>query len=365
MKRTSDAPRLRALPLAAICAGFFMVILDTTIVNSALPALRRDLGTGVSGLQWVVNGYTLAFAALLLSGGALGDRLGSRGVFQTGVGVFTLASSACALAPTSTTLVLARTVQGAGAALSVPTSLALLRAAAPDPAARARAVGIWGGVGGVGAAAGPVLGGLLTASAGWRWVFAVNLPVGVACLVLTARYCARSRADRGRGLDPAGQLLALLTLGALSLGLVESGSRGWGDPLVVTALALVPLGIGAFLLAERRTADPMLPPGLLSRPAVRTGAAVGLLINLGFYGQLFVVNLYLQQVRQLSPLQAGLALLPEAGLVSVGSLLSGRLTGRSGPRTAMVIGLALGAGGLLGLAMAGARTPYWELVPSL
>jgi DHA2 family methylenomycin A resistance protein-like MFS transporter len=365
MDRTADAHRLRPLPLLAICAGFFMIILDTTIVNAALPVLRRDLGTGVSGLEWVVNGYTLVFAALLLSGGALGDRLGSHGVFMTGVALFGAASAACALAPDTAVLVLARAAQGAGAALCVPTSLALLRASAPDAAARARAVGVWGGVGGVAAASGPVLGGLLTGWLGWRAVFAVNPAVAVACLVLTARHVPRPAADRGRGLDPLGQALALVALGALSLGLIEAGVRGFHDPLVLGSLAVALGAAAAFVAAERRCPDPMLPPALFTVPALRTGTAVGLLINLGFYGQLFVVNLALQQLRGMSPLVAGLALLPEAGLVSLGSLLSGRLTGVAGPRPAMLVGLGCAAAGLVGLALAGAQAPYAVLVAPL
>jgi DHA2 family methylenomycin A resistance protein-like MFS transporter len=365
MDRTPEPRGLRPLPLLAICAGFAMIILDTTIVNAALPALRRDLGTGVSGLQWVVNGYTLVLAALLLSGGALGDRLGSHGVFMAGVALFGAASAACALAPDTVVLVLARAAQGIGAALCVPTSLALLRASAPDPAARARAVGVWGGVSGVAAASGPVLGGLLTGWLGWRSVFAVNPAVAIACLVLTARHVPHPAADRRRGLDPLGQALSLVALGALSLGLIESGVRGFGDPLVLGSLGIALAGGAGFAAAELRSSDPMLPPRLFRSATLRTGTAVGLLINLGFYGQLFVINLALQQLRGMSPLVAGLALLPEAGLVSVGSVLSGKLTGIAGPRPSMLIGLSLGATGLVGLALAGAHAPYAMLVAPL
>jgi MFS transporter, DHA2 family, methylenomycin A resistance protein len=351
--------------LAAICLAYFMVILDATIVNVALPALRADLGTGVSALQWVVDGYTLMFAALLLSGGALGDRLGPRPVFQGGLWLFVAASAACGLAPSATVLVLARLVQGVGAALAVPASLALLRAGHPDPALRARAVGVWGAIAGIAAASGPVLGGVLVAAASWRLVFFVNLPIGLAALALAARHVP-APAPRPRALDPVAQATAVVGLGALTVALIQAGRAGATAPPVIAAFAVFVLAAVAFVTVERRAADPMLPPGLFGAPTFSGATVVGLLINLGFYGQLFVINLYFQEVRHLSPLMAGLALLPEAGLVSIASALSGRFTARAGsPRPTMLIGLTLGGAGLLGLLAAGRATPYSALVVPL
>jgi DHA2 family methylenomycin A resistance protein-like MFS transporter len=343
----------------AVCLGYFLVILDATAVTVALPVIQGDLGTSVGDLQWVVDGYTLIFAALLLPGGAIGDRLGARRVFLAGLALFAAASLACGLAPGIQFLVAARLAQGLGAALLVPTSLALLRAAYEDAAARARAFGVWGGIAGLAAAGGPVLGGLLSGTVSWRWVFLVNVPVCALGFLLTLRHVPATEPRPGRGLDPAAQVVAVVALGAVTYALIEVGHGGFANRWVPAGLAMFAAGAAAFILLERRAREPMLPLGLFSSAHFSAGNAVGLLINFGFYGQLFVMSLYFQQVRGYSPLVAGLAFLPEAGLVSVGSALSGRVTGRSGgPRTAMLTGLVIGGAGLLGLAFAGRGTAY-------
>jgi DHA2 family methylenomycin A resistance protein-like MFS transporter len=335
--------------LLAICMGYFMVILDTTIVNAALPALRTDLGADVTGLQWVVDGYMLVLAAGLLSGGALADLLGARRVCQWGLLAFVVASIACGAAPNLPVLIAARILQGVGAALAVPASLALLRAANPDRQARARAVGIWGGVAGGAAAAGPILGGLLVGLVGWESVFLVNVPIGLAACWLIAR-TVPAPAPRPRSLDLVGQVLAALALTALTVALIEHAHVG----VAVVAAAVFLLAGAAFVLAERRAHDPMLPLGLFRDGTLSAGTAVGLLINLGFYGELFVLNLYLQEPRHLSALVAGLALLPQMGMAAIGSALSGRYTAATGgPRRTMLVGLLIGAAGLLGLMIAG------------
>jgi len=350
------------VPLVAVSLGYFMVILDATAVNLALPALGQDLGGGITGLQWVVDGYTLTFAALLLSAGVAGDRFGPRRVFLTGLVLFTAASAGCALAPAIGVLVLVRLIQGAAAALLVPSSLALLQASYPDRAMRARAVGLWGGIGGLAAASGPVLGGALTAAASWRLVFAINIPVGLLAWWLTRRRVASPPGQRDRRGDPIGQITAIVALTALIAGLIEAGPHGWASWPVAAGLAIAAAGAVAFVAAQRRVRSPMLPLALLRRPALSGGSVVGLLINLGFYGQLFAYSLYLQQVRGDSPLIAGLSLLPEAVAVPVASVLSGRLTSRRGPRGTMITGLVLGAAGLLGLIVTAHGTPYWVLV---
>ena len=350
--------RAPVAPLLALCVGYFMVILDTTIVNVALPALRHDLHAGLSELQWTVAGYTLVFAALLLTGGALGDRLGARSVFQAGLAVFVLASLVCGLAPNAATLIVARLAQGVGAALSVPASLALLRTAYPDDAARVRAVGVWGGVAGVAAAAGPVLGGVLVAVASWRLVFFVNVPIGILGMVLTARHVpAPDR--RPRGLDPIAQLAGILALAGLALGLIEGGHNRWGSALVLAGFVAFVAAGALFIAVERRAGDRMLPLALFGSRPFAGGTAIGLLINLGFYGEMFVLNLYFQQVRGYSALLAGLALLPQMGVVAVGSWASGRFTSRMGStRPTLLIGLLVGAAGLLGfIATAGSGYP--------
>ncbi len=347
---------MRHMPLIAICLGYFMVILDATVVNVALPALGHDLGGGVSGLQWVVDGYTLVFAGLLLSAGSLGDRLGGRRVFVLGLALFTLASAACATAPSVPLLVSARVAQGLGAALLVPSSLALLRAAYDDPRERARAIGIWGAVAGIAAASGPVIGGVLVAAISWRAVFLLNLPVGVAALLLARRHLPAAGERTGIGLDPVGQVLAVAALTLLTFGVIEKALV----PLLVS-LAL----LAAFVACEHRTRAPMLPLGLFHNPTFSGASFVGLAINLGFYGQLFVVSLYFQQVRGWSALATGLALLPEGIFVAISSALSGRAMGRVGPRLPMIAGLLLGGAGLSGLAAAGEHTSYVLLVPPL
>jgi DHA2 family methylenomycin A resistance protein-like MFS transporter len=353
------------LPLIGICLGYFMVILDATAVNVALPDLGRELQGDVAGLQWVVDAYTLVFAALLLSGGALGDRLGSRRVFLAGLGLFTAASAACAAAPTVGFLVGARVAQGIGAALLVPSSLAVLRATYADAAERARAVGVWAAVAGIAAASGPIIGGLLVTSVSWRAVFVLNVPVGAVALLLAARYVAADGARRGGGFDPAGQVAGILALACLTFGLIEGGDAGWGSAVPLAALALSVVAFAVFLATERRAAAPMLPLELFRSRVFSASAFVGAAINFGFYGQLFVISLYFQQVRGYSALATGLAMLPEGLFVSVASAFAGRLTARVGPRVPMLIGLTTGGLGLVGLVVAGPETPYPVLIAPL
>src|SRR3954468_16335589 len=327
------------MPLPALSLGYFMVILDATAVNVALAPLGRSLHAGTSELQWVVDAYAVVFAALLITMGSVADRAGARRVLVGGLTLFTAASAGCGLAPSAGTLVAARAVQGLGAAIVVPASLSLLRAAYPDPAARARAVGAWGGIAGLAAASGPVLGGLLAGGPGWRAVFFLNVPVGLAAIALAVRYLP-AVAPRPAALDLPAQAAAALALGALTYGFIEDSGP---------ALALAALAGLAFVAVERRAAQPMLPRTLVRSPGFASGSVVGLLINLGFYGQLFVLGLWLQHERGLSAVGAGLALLPMAGAVPVASYVSGRVMGRSGPGAAMIARLTLGAPGFLGM----------------
>jgi DHA2 family methylenomycin A resistance protein-like MFS transporter len=260
-------------------------------------------------------------------------------------------------------LIAARAVQGVGAAMAVPSSLALLRAAYPDQRERARAFGVWGGIAGIAAAGGPVLGGALTASVSWRAVFMVNLPVGLVALWLTRWHVTATSGRAGAsGINPVGQVAAVASLGGLILALIEGGELGWGRPVVVGGLVAFVVFGAAWLVAQARSRDPMLPLGLLRSPTFSGSIAVGLLLNLGFYGQLFVMSLYLQHVRRDSPSLAGVALLPEALAVLVASPLSGRVTGRIGPRLPMTSGMLVGAAGFAALALARPGTPYGLLV---
>jgi DHA2 family methylenomycin A resistance protein-like MFS transporter len=351
--------------LVAICVAYFMAILDATVVNVALPALGRGLHTTTSGLEWVVDAYSLTFAALLLSAGALADRRGAKAVFQSGVALFAAASLACGLAPSTAVLVAARAVQGVGAALAVPASLALLQAAYLDQAARRREFGIWGGVAGIAAGAGPVLGGALVTGLGWRSVFFVNLPIAAIGLTLGARHLP-APAPRSHGVDPAGQAAGVVALAALTAALIEAGSFGWASAVVLGGLGVFAVSAAAFVAIEHHAGAPMLPLGLFASAGFSTASAVGLLINLGFYGELFVLSLYLQQVDHLSPLLAGVALLPQMAMAVVGSTISGRVMARRGPRLPMLVGLAAGAAGLAALGVAaGPPRPYWPLAAAM
>ncbi|WP_030746150.1 MFS transporter [Streptomyces sp. NRRL S-31] len=349
-------------PLPVVCAGYFMVILDVTIINVAVPVVGRDLAASLTGIQWITDGYTLVLAGFLMTGGALGDRLGNRRVFCAGVTVFTLASAACAAAPGAAFLVAARMAEGFGAALIVPGSLALLQEAYPEPAARSRAFGLWGAMAGIAASAGPLLGGLLVSTLGWRWVFLVNLPVGAACLALTPRYVAPSPRRTDRALDRPAQAAVVAAVALLTAALNEAGRRGWSDPAVLTGLALALAAGAAFVLRERFARTPALPPRLLRSRELGGATAVGLLFNFGFYGMVFTASLYFQHERGYSALRTGLALFPAVAVTMFASVLSGRLSRRTGHRPLVVSGMLLGALGLGGWAAAGTDPAYALLV---
>ncbi len=271
------------MPLLALCLGYFMTILDVTIVNVALVNIKERLSANVTGLQWIVDGYALVFASLLLTGGDLGDRIGRRKVFLLGLALFTLASALCSLAPSLLVLQIARAFQGLGAALLVPTSLALLNTIFPDARKRAQAIGIWAAVASIGATSGPLLGGLLVNTFGWRSIFLINIPIGILCFLLTSRSIAPSTPQGGRSLDLAGQGASVLTLGMLTFALIEGNSLGSRSPLILAAYAGSVLFFLLLLLREKTTRDPMLPFGHASRlcdrrrtPRPRVGSCMGL-----------------------------------------------------------------------------------------
>ncbi len=345
-------------PLVALCLGYFMVVLDVTVVTVAVPIIGRQLDASVTSLQWVVDGYTLVFAALLLSGGALGDRIGGKPVFLVGLVVFGLTSAVCGFAPNVAVLIIARLAQGIGAALLVPASLALLRAAYPDRAGRARAFGIWGSVAGIAAAAGPVLGGLLVSGLGWRWVFFLNVPVAAVALPLTARYVPAAPGSRLAARDRIGQLTGGLCLVGLVGAVNEAGRLGWSAPPVLAGFAVFALGLAGFLAAERTAAAPMLPLALFRSGEFSAATVIGLLLNIGFFGFVFAAPLYFEQVRGWSAAGTGLALLPAVVSPALVSALAGRVVGRRGPRWPATVGLVCGALGLLGWLAVATRTPY-------
>jgi DHA2 family methylenomycin A resistance protein-like MFS transporter len=290
------------LALVAVCMGFFVIQLDATIVNVALPAIGRVLGGSVGGLQWVVDAYTLPLAALLLTAGSRADSLGARRLFLIGLGVFGAGSAACAVAPTLPSLVVARAVQGLGAAALLPCSLALIVHQFPDRRARARALGVWGGVASVGLAAGPLLGGGLVSFVGWRAIFLVNVPICLAVAALIGLWVDETPRRHAARADLPGTALGTAALACVSGGCIEAGHLGWTAPLPVGLLAFGVGGGAAFLVAESRHTAPMLPLTIFRSPAFSSAVAVGVLFNLCLYGTLLCLTLFLQRVLSRPPL---------------------------------------------------------------
>jgi len=363
MTRVALPPRL-PLILTAASFGFTIVQLDVTIVNVALDAIGREFGAPTASLQWVVDAYTLLLAALLLSAGALGDRLGPRRVFLAGIVLFAVSSAACGLAQSSLQLILSRAVQGAAAALLVPPSLALItHAAAGDDKARSWAVGWWTASGGVSIAAGPVIGGLLIGALGWRWVFLVNLPLCLAALALTLAYVPEVPPREKRPLDLPGQALAFAALTLLVGAVIEGGHRGWSDPLVLGALIGGLLAVAAFLAVETRSAHPAVPLDVFRTRMVWSAVVVGVAVNFTYYGVIFVLGLFLQRSAGYSVLQAGLAFLPLTATFIVANLLSGRFVQRFGPARTMAGGVVVATIGYALTSRLGPETPFWLMVP--
>ncbi|RKP49100.1 MFS transporter [Trinickia fusca] len=352
--------------LIAAALGFVVVLLDVSVVNVALDALRREFATDVAGLQWVLNAYTLVFAALLLTSGVLGDRFGSRRVFLCGFTLFTLASVACGLATDLTMLVGARLIQGVGASLLVPNSLAMLQRAFPDKLQRSRAVGWWSAIGGISLAAGPVLGGVLVTHWGWRSIFLVNLPIGLLGGFLTLRYAAADGAGHNRSLDWPGQIAAVLSLAALTASLTEVGRLGWGSAWVQGGLLLAVVGVAGFICIESRSKSPMLQLGLFRVPAFSISSISGVIVNFAYYGLIFVFSLFFQIEQRLSPEQTGMAFLPMTIVLMAVNVLAGRLITRVGARPLMVLGLLIAASGYLLLLPVRIDGAYgWLVVPML
>jgi DHA2 family methylenomycin A resistance protein-like MFS transporter len=335
------------LALAALCLAFFVVQLDATIVNIALEAIRDDLGGSLAGQQWVVDGYVIALAAGMLGAGCAGDRFGARRVCLLGLGVFGVASALCAVAPDVGALLLARVAQGVGAAALLPCSLALIVRQFPDPRRRAHALGVWGGFGSLGMAAGPVLGGALVVTLGWRLIFLVNLPCCLLAVLLIRAYADGTAARLAGRFDLVGLTLGALGMAAMVAAFIESDQLTrhpwWPAGLCAAAVVLLVL----FVRHESRTVDPLLP--LMMFRDLRYSAATGLgfLFNFGMYGALLCLTLYLQGTRHLSAWHAGLLVLPMTFAIGVGSTASGPITGRFGPRPPMVIGFAAGGVGAL------------------
>ena len=343
--------------LIAVLLGFFIVMLDATIVNVALADIGTDLDAPMASLQWVVDSYTLVFAAFLLTSGAACDRLGARDVYLLGLLLFGVLSVVCALAPTGGTLVAARAAQGAGASAVVPGSLALLAVIYTEPDARSRAIGLWGGAGGIAAAVGPVLGGVLVSWIGWRAVFWVNIPIIAVACRLTLRSLPAPAARHGRAIDPLGQLLSVLGLAALTYGMIAGGESGLSNSSAA-AICCGAAVLAGLVVVEHHVDDPMLPMPLFREARFTVSALVGLALNISFFGQLFVLSLFFQRYLGYAPWLAGLALAPQACSAVIASPLGGRSTARIGAPATMLIGLLTGAAGFGSLVGVTEGTPY-------
>ena len=352
-----------SLVLAAAMTGIALVSLDVSVVNVALEALRRSFSVQIDGLQWVLNVYTLAYAVLLLSAGALSDRVGARTVFLLGSAIFTLSSLACGLAPSFDVLLVARTVQGIGAAMLVPSSMAILQQTFPDAGKRARAIGLWAGVGSLALAGGPVLGGALIAGIGWRSVFLINLPLGLLGFWLMFRHAPRLPATRRRGLDLPGQLIATMALVCLVGAMTQASTVGWSDPWIVAGLVVGSILFAGFLIVEAQSSQPMVPLGLFRDRSFSTAIHVGIVANFVFYGLVFVLSLFFQIVQDKTAFQTGLAFVPMTGVLLFMNIAAGRLIGRFGVRPVMLVGLTMSSLGYAMMLTVDAGSSYAAFVP--
>lgn len=350
MRTSPTSPRQSSrLALLATSLGFVLICLDVTVVNVALARMRASLAIDATALEWVVNAYTLAFACLLLTAGALADRFGARRVFIGGFAVFTCASIGCGLSGGAAVLIASRVLQGVGAALCVPSSLALLGAAFPEAHARAKAVSIWAGTAALALGAGPLVGGVLVDRFGWQSIFLINVPIGIAGIWLTLKHAPETVRHAARRIDLAGQLLAVVTLAALTYAVIESG-HGWTSATVLTSLAAALAGGALFIAVEARHTQPLLPLALFRNAVLNVSSITGLTLNFGYYGLMFAMSLFFQTARHDTPLETGIAFLPMTAVVTVANVVSGRLTARFGHRLPMVVGQSLAALGYLALA---------------
>ncbi len=345
---TEPSRRRRMLVLAICCMSLFIVGVDITIVNIALPAISADLDAPMSGLQWIMDSYTLVMASFLMLAGSTADRVGRRRIFQTGLVLFTIGSLLCSVAPSLGWLVGARILQAIGGSMLNPVAMSIVTNTFTEPRERARAIGLWGAVFGLSMALGPVLGGLLVTGIGWRGIFWVNVPVGIAAVILAGRFVPESKAPRPRRFDPVGQLLIIVLLAGATFAIIEGPHRGWGSPLIVTLFA-VAVAAGAVLVRyESGRREPLLDPRFFRSTPFAGATVIAVCAFTAIGGFLFLNALYLQDVRGFSPLHAGLLTLPMAAANLVASPLSGRLVGSHGARLPLVGSAAFTlAGGLL------------------
>ncbi|MDL5155626.1 MFS transporter [Actinomycetospora termitidis] len=356
-------PVHRPLVLALTCTGVLLVGIDMTAVNVALPAIGREFGTGASGLSWTIDAYTLVLAATLMAGSSAADRFGRKRVFCLGLTVFAVASALCALAPGLGWLVAFRALQAVGGSMLNPVAMAILSSIYPGRTERARALGVWGGVTGLSLAVGPIVGGALVDSPlGWRWIFLINVPIGLLGMALTRRFVPESRADRPRRFDPVGQVLIAVALTALTFGVIEGPHLGWASPAVVCVFVLAVLAVAVFVAYEQRRREPLLDLRFF-RSVPFSGANVVAMVGFASLGSfLYLSSIYLEQARHFSPLETGLILVPLAAVSVVWGPVSGHVLARWGARPCLVVGgVSYVVAGLL-LSTVTTTTPIWLLL---
>jgi EmrB/QacA subfamily drug resistance transporter len=351
--------------LAAVSFGLFMIMLDNTIVNVALPSIERSLHLKISELEWVVTGYALTFGALMLTGGKLADLLGRRLIFVVGLVIFTLSSLACGLAGSASVLIGARVIQGIGAALMNPATLSIITVTFP-PRQRGTAIGIWAGVSALALAIGPLVGGLLTERINWNWIFYINVPIGALGILAAFAFIDESRdTSNEQRPDIPGLFTSALGLFALSYALIEANNYGWTSTRIITAFAVAVVSLVAFVLLELRQRLPMLELGLFRNRGFAGANGVMLLVGLAMFGVFFYVSLYVQQILGYSPVQAGASFLPWTVLIILIAPQAGRISDRIGPRPLVAGGMVLLAGSLLWFSHMGLNESFWGLLPGM
>jgi EmrB/QacA subfamily drug resistance transporter len=352
--------REKVAVLLTMCFALAMAMLDNTVVNVALPTIARDLSAGISELQWIIDGYVLAFASLLLTGGIAGDRYGRKRVFLGGLAIFTLASLLCGIAATDTQLIWARGLQGVGAAFLMPGTLSIITVTFP-PHERAKAIGLWAGISGLALALGPTLGGWMVENWGWESVFFLNVPIGIVAFLVATRTVTESRSEQARSLDLPGVLLGTAGLLGLTFGLIEANVRGWSDPLIVASLTAAVVLLGAFLWWEARNPHAMMPLSYFRIPAFAAGNAVAFAVSLGMFSIFLFFTLYMQIVRGYSPMEAGVRFLPMTLMIVITAPNAGRVAQKIGSKAPMTYGLLLVGSGMLAMTQVTPQTPYGAL----
>ena len=354
--------RRRLLVLAICCMSLFIVGLDNTIVNLALPSIQQDLGSSLTGLQWTIDAYTLVLASLLMLAGSTADRVGRRKIFQIGLATFSVGSLLCSVAPNTGLLIGARMLQAVGGSMLNPVAMSIITNVFTERKERAKAIGVWGGVVGLSFALGPVAGGFLVDGIGWRSIFWINVPIGIAAIVLTMIFVPESKAAKPRRLDPAGQLLVIVLLAGVTFGVIEAPNMGWSSPVIIGCFVASAVALAALLVVERRRDEPLLDFTFFRSVPFSAATLIAICGFAALAGFLFLNAIYLQSVRGFSPLHAGLLTLPMAGMMALMPPISGRIVASAGSRIPLIIaGVGITASGIV-LIGVGPETPLTQVI---